>query len=167
MTHHEIEQQDIIERYLRHQLPTAERSAFQEHYFACDECFAQVQSTAKFIAGVQRSSRVGLLAETAREVTSSAVASWWASWFTPAFALAATACLLLAVALGWILLKQVPQGREEASNPKATPEQMADTKEQPSLTPGTKPQRPLPRKKADASNWTTSWHRIICPRPRQ
>ena len=148
MNHHEIEQQDIIERYVRHQLKPDERRTFQEHYFACDECFATVEGTAKFMAGVQRSSRVGVLAENAREVASASVTSWWASWFKPSFVLAATACLLLAVALGWLLLKQVPQGREEASNPKATPEQMAGTKEQPSLTPGTQTPAPTATEKS-------------------
>ncbi len=130
MTHHEIEQQDIIERYVQHQLPTAERRAFQEHYFACDECFAQVESTAKFIAGIQRSARVGVLAES--KVTRAA--PWWASWFTPAFALAATACLLLAVALGWFAFRPTQPAREEASKPKPTPEQLAGEKAQPSPT---------------------------------
>lgn len=113
MTHHEIEQQDIIERYVRHQLQPAERRTFQEHYFGCEQCFAQVQSNAKFIAGVQRSSRVGVLSEGARTVASAPAASWWANWFSPAFALAATACLLLAVTLGWIVLKQIPQLQAE------------------------------------------------------
>lgn len=142
MNHHEIEQQDVIERYVRHQLKPDERRAFQEHYFACDDCFAQVESTAKFIAGVQHSARVGALAENAREVVNSAVASWWKSWFMPAFALAATACLLLAV--GWIIFKQNPQGREEAAKPKSTPEQLAGEKEQPTVTPGTTGPSPVP-----------------------
>jgi Putative zinc-finger len=114
MNHHEIEQQDIIERYVRHQLPDAERRAFQEHYFACDQCFAQVESTAKFIAGVQRSSRVGVLAQTAQSVREIASAApWWANWFKPAFAAAAIACLLLAATLGWIVFRQIPQLQAE------------------------------------------------------
>lgn len=113
MNHQEIEQQDIIERYVRHQLAPAERRAFQEHYFACDQCFGQVQTTAQFIAGVRHSSRVGGLAETARAESSAPAASWWSRWFTPAFALAATACLLLAVALGWIVFRQIPQLQSE------------------------------------------------------
>lgn len=123
MNHHEIEQQDIIERYVRHQLKPEERRAFQEHYFECDECFAAVESTAKFIAGVQRSSRVGVLAENAREVASAAATPWWASFFKPAFALGATACLLLAVALGWIVLRQTsdPSGQLAKTEPTPTP----------------------------------------------
>jgi hypothetical protein len=36
MNHHEIEQSEILERYVRHQLAEDERLAFQEHYFGCD-----------------------------------------------------------------------------------------------------------------------------------
>jgi hypothetical protein len=114
MNHHEIEQQEIIERYVRHQLPDAERRAFQEHYFACDQCFAAVESTAQFIAGVQHSSRVGVLAQAAPSPHAIASeSSWWANWFKPAFAAAAVACVLLAATLGWIVFKQIPQLQAE------------------------------------------------------
>ena len=59
MNHHEIEQDEIVERYVRHRLAADERLAFQEHYFACDECFAQVQTTARFVAGVRQAARAG------------------------------------------------------------------------------------------------------------
>ncbi len=144
MNHHEIEQQDIIERYVRHELQPAERRAFQEHYFACDQCFDHVQTTAKFIAGVQHSARVGGLAKNARAEASRAVAPWWSSWFTPAFALGAAACLLLAVALGWIVFKQIPPGHQEASKPKSTPEQLAGEKEQSTPPPETPGQPSVP-----------------------
>lgn len=135
MNHHEIEQQDIIERYVRHQLPAAERRAFQEHYFACDECFAAVESTAKFIAGVQRSSRVGALAANAREVASVA-APWWASFFKPAFALGAMACLLLAVALGWLLLRPAsqPQNNIAQQQPSVQPSATSTAASSPTTT---------------------------------
>lgn len=121
MNHHEIEQLDIIERYVRHQLKPEERRAFQEHYFACDECFAKVQDTAKFIAGVQRSARVGALAENAREVASTSVAPWWASFFKPAFVLGAMACLLLAVALSWLVLRQPSEPGWQVAKTAPTP----------------------------------------------
>ncbi len=115
MNHHEIEQQDIIERYVRHQLKRAERNAFQEHYFACDQCFEQTQSTARLIAGVQHAARIGVLAPGTREVGRAVgqVTPWWAGWFSPAFALAATACLLLAMALGWIVFQRIPRLQAE------------------------------------------------------
>lgn len=130
MKHHEIEQQDIIERYVRHQLKPDERRVFQAHYFACEQCFDQVQMTAKFIAGVQHSSRVGVLAESARAIASAPAPSWWANWFSPAFVLAATACLLLAATLGWIVFRQIPQLREEVAQERQAREQLAREKEQ-------------------------------------
>lgn len=142
MNHHEIEQQDIIERYLRHQLKPDERRAFQEHYFACDECFAAVESTAKFIAGVQRSARVGALAENAREVASAAVVPWWASFFKPAFALGALACLLLAVALGWLALRQAPQPHDDTARQQPAAHPSAGVTQQPSPTTGTRTSSP-------------------------
>ena len=95
---HQIEQQDIVERYVRHKLSAEERRAFQEHYFECEECFEQVQTMARFVAGMQQASRKGLLAETATE-------SWWANLFKPALVFGAAAALLLAVGVGWLLLK--------------------------------------------------------------
>lgn len=144
MNHHEIEQQEIIERYVRHQLKPDERRAFQEHYFACDACFAQVESTAKFMAGVQRSSRAGVLAEAAREVASARATPWWASWFTPTFALAAAACLLLTVALGWIVFKQAPRQPDDRAQQQPTPQPSASTKEQVSPSQGTPGHTPAP-----------------------
>lgn len=139
MNHHEIEQQDIIERYVRHQLKPDERRAFQEHYFACDECFAAVESTAKFIAGVQRSSRVGALAENAREVASEAATSWWASLFRPMFVLAATACLLLAVTIGWLAFRQPSELGGPTAQATPTPKQVASETETPSPVPSDSP----------------------------
>ncbi|MGE0131383.1 MAG: hypothetical protein AB7U82_25155 [Blastocatellales bacterium] len=107
MTHQEIQDGEIIERYVRRQLAPDERRAFQEHYFACDECFEQVQTTARFVAAVRQSSRKGSFAESAAEP-----ATWWKSLFTPAIGFAAAA-LLLAVAIGWLMLRQSPAPRQD------------------------------------------------------
>ena len=64
MTHQEIEHQEIIERYVRNELSSADRTAFQEHFFACDECFGRVQMTERFIAGVGHSAEAGVLNST-------------------------------------------------------------------------------------------------------
>lgn len=97
MTHQEIEKQEIIERYVRHQLAADERCAFQEHYFTCAECFEQVQTMARFVAGVRQAARQGVLSE--------AVApAWWQMIFHPAFGLAAAAALVLVV--GWFWFRQ-------------------------------------------------------------
>lgn len=106
MNHQQIEQQDIIERYVRHQLSADERHAFEEHYFACDQCFEQVRTTAQFIAAVRHSAKRGVLAESA------AAESWWKAWFKPSLVLA-TAAAVLVVALGYVFLRQTPAPHEE------------------------------------------------------
>lgn len=110
MNHQEIEQQEIIERYVRHKLPPDERRAFEEHFFACDECFEQVQSTAQFIAAVRHSSQRGILAKW--PVESAVAESWWKAWFKPALILTAAA---LAVAVGYVFFAKQPAPREETA----------------------------------------------------
>lgn len=118
MTHQEIENQEIIERYVRHKLPAAERRAFEEHYFACDECFEQVQATAQFIAAVRHSSKRGVLVE-------SAVAeSGWKALFKPSFIFAVAAAAALAIALGYVFSQPASSQREDVAR-----EQEQKTKE--------------------------------------
>lgn len=104
MTHQQIQDNEVIERYVRHQLTGAERQAFQEHYFACDECFDQVQISARFIAGVREASRSGALAaESDKRGDRSAILAglffpnWIRNWAVPALAMS---FLLAAVLLG-------------------------------------------------------------------
>lgn len=98
MNHQEIEKQNIIERYVRHQLTPAERQAFQEHFFACEECFAEVQTVARFVAGVRQAARQGQLAEAASQQ-----ATWWANLFSPLLILTATAALAVTLGVAWFL----------------------------------------------------------------
>lgn len=112
MTHREFTDGEVFERYALGTLPAAERRAFQEHYFECDECFARAQESARFVAAVRHSARVGVLSERLPE---SAAPRGWAAWLRPAFAATAFATLALACALGWLLLARVPALREEAA----------------------------------------------------
>jgi anti-sigma factor RsiW len=59
MTHQEIEDRDIVDAYLRGSLVESDRQAFEEHFFTCDECFAQVQTAEKFGAGVREAAASG------------------------------------------------------------------------------------------------------------
>src|ERR1039458_5034921 len=40
----QVQNGDIIERYLSAKLTGAERKEFEPHYFECDECFAQLEA---------------------------------------------------------------------------------------------------------------------------
>ena len=116
MNHQELARNETIERYVRHELPADERLAFQEHYFACDECFEQVQMTARFVAGVRDASRTGRLTAHHQPEPARTVGAWfnqgWAfRWAVPALA----ASLLIAVALiGWWALSLQRQNQQLA-----------------------------------------------------
>lgn len=130
MNHQEIEENEIIERYVLHQLAAHERRVFQEHYFSCDECFAKAQMKARFIAGVRDESRSGVFAKSAFATSTATPKAPWLGWLKPAFTLAAVALLLLAVALGWLLLNQLPKLREELAREKQAREQVEKEKQQ-------------------------------------
>src|SRR5687767_2336447 len=102
MTHQQIQDNEVIERYVRQQLTPAERQAFQEHYFACDECFDEVQISARFIAGVREASRSGVLAAESEQRAPILPAlfypNWIRNWAVPALAMSfLVAALLLGV----------------------------------------------------------------------
>ena len=113
MTHSEIEQQETIERYVRDQLATAERRAFQEHFFICDRCFEQVQMTERFVAGVRYAAATGWMEgeRTARSRTGGV--TFGSGWWWPPIAAMAAASLALAVVVGWLTLYRMPQLRAE------------------------------------------------------
>jgi hypothetical protein len=112
MTHGEITDGEVFERYALGTLPAAERRAFQEHFFECEECFARAQEASRFVAAVRHSARAGMLSERRPEA---AAAGGWVSWLRPAFAATAFATLALACALGWLLLARLPALRDEAA----------------------------------------------------
>jgi hypothetical protein len=49
------------ERYLLHEMNDAEREAFEQHYFDCILCAANVRDEASIVAGLQRIKREGNL----------------------------------------------------------------------------------------------------------
>ena len=105
MTHREIEEKEIIERYVLHQLSSDERRAFQEHYFTCDECFERAQTEAQFIASAREASTTGALAP-ANEVGKTAASFWGGGWWRPVLALSVTASLVLAAVVIWLWLSR-------------------------------------------------------------
>ena len=120
MNHHEIAQAEIVERYVQHKLSADERLAFQEHYFGCDECFAQVQTSARFLAGMQQAGRAGILDNGAARA---AAPVGWLAWVRPAFAVSALASLVLAVLLGWLLVSRIPGLRGDLARERQAREQ--------------------------------------------
>jgi hypothetical protein len=58
MTHDEATKSLAAERYILDDLEPAERDAFEEHFFDCTECAADVRDTAKIADGVRTGVRV-------------------------------------------------------------------------------------------------------------
>lgn len=107
MMHQDIEDQEIIERYIRNQLSPEERRAFEEHFFACEECFAKLQIMERFIAGLDDAGNRGLL--DSNPSTQPSPAWTWGAWMFPALATSSCAAFVLAIVTGWILLSKVPK----------------------------------------------------------
>jgi hypothetical protein len=105
MLHTQIENGEVIERYVRNRLAPEERRALEEHFFACDECFAKVQEMERFVAGVRDAAERGILARPEEKAAGSLAASWL-PW---AFSISTCATVALAISLGWITLRTLPQ----------------------------------------------------------
>jgi len=93
MTHEQIEADEVIERYVRHQLGEEERRAFEEHVLDCGACFERVQEMERFVAGVRYASQAGLAAAPARR----------RFWLAPAYAFALSVLLIVSGVWIWRL----------------------------------------------------------------
>lgn len=64
MNHEQIEQLDLIDRYLMGQLPAEVSSGFEEHFVDCPQCIARLQTTKIFLrdlrlAAAEQSAQIG------------------------------------------------------------------------------------------------------------
>ncbi len=130
MNHHAPEQQETIERYMLHSLPLSERRAFQEHYFSCDECFEQVQTTARFIAGVRIEARSGVLTGETIQARGVAASLFGFNRLRMAFAFSFAASLLLGIGLLWVWFGQIPALRQEIARERQSREEAEQAKQQ-------------------------------------
>jgi hypothetical protein len=107
MLHTEIENEEIVERYVRNRLGPEERQAFEEHFFACEECFEKVQTAERFLAGIADAADHGLLNAPPRaELAFGHRLNW-------VLAAATCAASVLAAVVGWTYFNQVPKLRAE------------------------------------------------------
>jgi hypothetical protein len=124
MDHSEAVEQMATERYLLDELSPELREAFEEHLFDCKECTLDLRSGAAFVDGARAQ-----LPEIATHVAASpsrgtvqpaakkrARKQSWSSWWQPAFAMPAFACLLALI--GYQNLKTIPALRSSMSEPR-------------------------------------------------
>lgn len=163
MTHTEIENQEIVERYVRSELDVQQRLAFQEHFFACDECFANVQMMEQFVAGVRHVAETGLLSTEDGKPLSFPN---WVNWLKPSFAITALATVVLMAVVAWLVFVRLPSLRAEIARERTAREQIEQSKQreideltarlthQP-LPVGQDKQLPIPNENAQSKEETT------------
>lgn len=104
MTHEEILKGELADAYVRQRLSASERIAFEDHFFACDECFEQVEILKQFSDGVRDAAESGLLPP---------VRTMGGKWLAPALVLAWAASIALAIFAGWTFLIERPRLQAE------------------------------------------------------
>lgn len=117
MEHDEAVRLQMTEQYLLDELSPAAREEFEEHYFQCGECAADVGAVSAFV----EQSRVELAREPERraEGVPDTVQAGWRAWFRPAMALPVFAILLAALVYQSLVL--IPQIMEAANHPQLLP----------------------------------------------
>ena len=93
---HQIEEQQMIERYLDGTLPETEVEAFEEHYFGCQHCFSELQ--------LRHAAAIELTSQSAQKASRPA-AKTKSFYF---WALAAAAVLVLALTSVWVIRQRSP-----------------------------------------------------------
>jgi hypothetical protein len=53
MSHDQVQRDDVVDRYVRAELGSDERLAFEEHFFECAECFGELLRMEEIITGVR------------------------------------------------------------------------------------------------------------------
>jgi hypothetical protein len=116
MQHNEAIERKAAERYVMRELPVELRDAYEEHFFDCAECAADIKAATIF-------------AETSREIfadegrraaadMNKEYGSGWSRWLRPAFALpvfAMPVLALLLVMIGYQNLVTIPKAKQEAA----------------------------------------------------
>src|SRR5262245_1689996 len=103
MLHSQIENEETVERYVRNQLSPREREAFEERFWACEECFEKLQTTERFVAGIRDGAHRGLLPDESRAASArkpGALLRW-------AFVATASTAVVFASVIGWTYLFQM------------------------------------------------------------
>ncbi|MEO8130875.1 MAG: zf-HC2 domain-containing protein [Bryobacteraceae bacterium] len=124
MEHTEAVNVQAVERYLLHELSGAELKAFEEHFFVCTQCAADLESSTLFIANARQVFR-----EERAEAGSTAPAlPWWTSlaesWRKPwAWAPSLAVCSLGVLALyqGFILMPELARKAQVGNEARSLP----------------------------------------------
>ncbi len=118
MDHSEAVKLQAVERYLLGELAAEQHDQFEEHYFSCPECAADINAAVRFVENARELLRTESPAAAAEGEKRRRPA--WLMWFRPAYAMAAI--LLLLGVSAYQNLATIPQLRRQvaqASKPQA------------------------------------------------
>lgn len=93
MDHQEAIRLGAVERYLLNELPAPQRAEFEEHYFDCQDCAADLRMTAQFLDTARKELARGTIGRTAPWT----LKRMWLEFFWRPAVLAPAFALLLAV----------------------------------------------------------------------
>ncbi|MDT8067598.1 MAG: zf-HC2 domain-containing protein [Terriglobia bacterium] len=108
MDHIEAVKTHAAEKYFLGELAGTERDAFEEHFFDCEECAADVKATAILVDNVREALRTAPDQKKSPARETAGFLNWW----RPAYSLAAIALLLATV--GYQNFVQIPQLHNQA-----------------------------------------------------
>ena len=116
MDHEMATTQKMTEKYLLHELDSASREEFEEHYFNCPECAADVHAAALLIEEIEDGALVDPQASPApvpRPLPR------WLAWLRPAFVVPVMATMLTVI--GYQNLVTYPRMAHQLNSPQVLP----------------------------------------------
>lgn len=120
MDHEQVVRNRLTEQYLLHELEDEARDEFEEHFFQCSECAADIRTASEFVERTKIIfARPVEQIATVRETKPKRVRFNWLSWLQPQFAASALAVLIAVVA--YQNLVTLPRLHDALGQPQSLP----------------------------------------------
>ena len=117
MDHAQATELKATEKYFLGEFSPEQREAYEDHYFSCVECAADVKSTAALMDNAREFFRNQPAAKPAPSREHAPSGEWFV-WMRPAYAMAAAAVLVLVIGYqNFVTIPQLKQGTTDSVQP--------------------------------------------------